>query len=126
MLIGGYAVNIHGYVRMTNDMNVWVRATSENAERVVRALADFGFPRTSLSADLFTNPNSVVRMGVPPLRIEILTSPSGVVFDECYAERTIVEIDQISVPVISLARLRQNKADAARTKDLADLDGLPS
>ena len=69
--------------------------------------------------------NNIVRMGVPPLRIEILTSISGVDFDECFKERLTVQIDDVLVPVISLARLRQNKAASGRLKDLADLDGLP-
>ena len=125
LLIGGYAVSIHGYVRMTNDLDVWVRATAENAERVVRALGEFGFNRSNLSPNLFTNPNSIIRMGVPPLRVEMLTSVSGVEFDSCYAERTMVEIEDVPVPVISLKRLRQNKAAAGRTKDLADLENLP-
>ena len=125
LLVGGYAVNIHGYVRMTNDIDVWVRATPENAERVVRALDQFGFGRATLSPDLFIKPNSIVRLGVPPLRVEILTSPSGVEFDPCYAERITVDIEEIPVPVISLARLRENKAAAGRTKDLVDLENLP-
>lgn len=125
LLIGGYAVTIHGYVRMTNDIDVWVRATPGNAERVVRALVEFGFGRAAIDPHLFLKPNSIVRMGVPPLRIKTLTSPSGVEFDPCYAERTTVEIEEVQVPVISLTRLRQNKAAAGRMKDLADLENLP-
>jgi hypothetical protein len=65
-------------------------------------------------------------MGVPPLRIEVLTSISGVEFDSCYAEREMVQIEEIMVPVISLARLRENKAASGRAKDLADLESLPN
>ncbi len=75
---------------------------------------------------MFLTPGSIVGMGIPPLRIEILTSISGVEFDECYEEREFVEADSILVPVISLARLRQNKAASGRLKDLADLEGLPN
>jgi hypothetical protein len=125
LLIGGYAVNIHGYVRMTNDIDVWVRPTTPNAERVVRALNEFGYTGSAVSPDLFLKSNSMVRMGVPPLRLEILTTPSGVEFEPCYAERIIVQIEEIPVPVISLARLRENKIAAGRTKDLADLENLP-
>lgn len=126
LLIGGYAVNIHGYVRMTNDMDVWVRPTPGNAVRVVSAVREFGFCPPDLVPELFTQPNSVVRMGVPPQRVEILTSPSGIDFDTCYPERVTVEIDEIPIPVISLARLRQNKAAAGRLKDLADIENLPA
>jgi hypothetical protein len=125
LLVGGYAVSIHGYVRMTNDIDVWVRATQENAKRVVRALDEFGFGAAPVSPDLFIRPNSIIRMGVPPLRVEILTSLSGVEFDACYAESITVDIEEIKVPVISLARLRENKAAAGRSKDLADLENLP-
>lgn len=71
------------------------------------------------------SPGQIVRMGVPPLRLEILTGVSGVEFAECYSEREFVNIDGLSVPVISLSRLRENKAAAGRPKDFADLDNLP-
>src|SRR5580658_4167171 len=78
LLIGGYAVGIYGYVRATNDLDIWVSITAENANRVHCALREFGFAEALLTADLFLTPNNVVRMGVPPIRIEILTSISGV------------------------------------------------
>ena len=125
LLIGGYAVNIHGYVRMTNGIDVWVRPVPENAERVLAALSEFGFAATSISPELFVKPNSVVRFGVPPLRVEVLTTPSGVDFDTCHAECLAVENEGVRVFVISLKRLRENKAAAGRSKDLADLENLP-
>ena len=124
LLIGGYAVGIYGHVRATNDLDIWVKVSSENAARIERALRDFGFAVAELTADLFLAPNNVVRMGVPPLRIEILTSISGVEFESCYAERETIQIEEIVVHVISLARLRENKAASARAKDLADLEAL--
>ena len=78
-----------------------------------------------MTSSLFLNRNNVIRMGVPPIRIEILTSISGIEFEACYAEREITRIEEIAVPVISLARLRQNKAASGRAKDLADLENLP-
>jgi hypothetical protein len=125
LLIGGYAVAIYGYIRATNDLDVWVRIDPDNAVRIDRALRQFGFVTAGLTPDLFLVPNNVVRMGVPPIRIEILTSISGVEFGQCYAVREVVRIDDIAVPVISLARLRENKAASARAKDLADLENLP-
>jgi hypothetical protein len=108
LLVGGYAVSIHGYVRATNDLDIWVKISPENALAIVSALRQFGFAASSLSPGLFLAPNNVIRMGVPPIRLEILTSVSGVQFDECYAEREIVTFDEIRVPVISLSRLRAN------------------
>ena len=125
LLIGGYAVGIHGHIRATNDLDVWVNISPENATRIDRALREFGFAAAGLSPGLFLARNNVVRMGVPPIRVEILTSVSGVEFASCYAEKETVRIEDMVVPVISLARLRQNKAASGRAKDLADLESLP-
>jgi len=124
LLVGGYAVGIHGYVRATHDLDIWVKISQENAAKISQSLRQFGFGSAGLSADLFLTPNSMVRMGVPPIRVEVLTTISGVDFEECYAEREIVQIDGMAIPVISLTRLRENKAASGRLKDLADLDGL--
>lgn len=125
LLIGGYAVGIYGHIRATNDLDIWVRVSPENAARTERALREFGFAGAGLTASLFLAPNNVVRMGVPPIRIEILTSISGVEFESCYAEREMIRIEDLVVPTISLARLRENKAASGRAKDLADLESLP-
>lgn len=124
LLIGGYAVGIYGHIRATNDLDIWISVNPENAARVDRALRQFGFA-AGLTPDLFLVPNNIVRMGVPPIRIEILTSVSGVEFDACYAEKEMIQMEEIVVPVISLARLRENKAASGRAKDLADLENLP-
>jgi hypothetical protein len=125
LLIGGYAVGIYGYIRATNDLDVWVNISLDNARRIDRALHEFGFSAAALTADLFLAANSIIRMGVPPIRIEILTSIAGVEFESSYAEREIIQIEEIVVPVISLARLRENKKASGRAKDLADLENLP-
>lgn len=83
LLIGGYAVGCHGYARAIDDLDVWIGIAPANADRVVKALTDFGFDLPELSADLFPQPDKIVRMGVEPLRIEVMTSISGVEFDEC-------------------------------------------
>ena len=125
LLIGGYAVGIHGHIRATNDLDVWVNISPENAARIDRALREFGFAAAELTSSLFLDPNNVVRVGVPPIRIKILTSISGVKFESCYVEEETIRIEEIVVPVSSLARLRQNKAASGRAKDLADLESLP-
>ena len=126
LVIGGYAVGIYGHIRATNDLDIWVNVNPENAARIDRVLRDFGFATVAQTSDVFLARNNVVRMGVPPIRIEILTSISGVEFETCYAEKEIIQIEEIAVPVISLARLRENKAASGRTKDLADLENLPN
>jgi hypothetical protein len=119
LLIGGYAVGIYGHIRATNDLDIWVKVSAENAARIERALGEFGFAAAGLTCDLFLAPNNVIRMGVPPIRVEILTSISGVEFESCYAEKETIQIEEMVVPVISLARLRENKAASARAKGMS-------
>ena len=124
LLIGGYAVGYHGYSRATADMDLWIDIHPDNATRVVSALREFGFSSAELEASLFLEEGKVVRMGVPPVRIEILTTISGVSFGDCYPQRVTAQIDGVEVPVISLAHLKINKRASGRFKDLADLEQL--
>jgi hypothetical protein len=126
LLVGGYAVAVHGYPRATADLDVWVAPTRTNAERLVTVLRTFGFDQPEITPDLFLDPERLIRMGLPPMRLEVLTSISGdVPFDEASERAEIIVIDDIEVPVLSLADLRRNKAAAGRAKDLADLEALP-
>ena len=125
LLLGGYAVSYHGNPRATGDMDVWVAADPPNAERVTEALREFGFAVPELTPALFREPATVIRLGEPPLRIELLTSASGVDFEECYAERIVERMSGVSIPLIGLRHLRQNKRASGRHKDLADLENLP-
>lgn len=125
LLIGGYAVALHGYPRATIDLDIWVRADAENARRIMAALREFGFDSPLLAEGLFVLPDQIVRFGVPPFRIELLTSIAGVVFTECRARAVMLDIDALTVPVISLDDLKINKRAAGRHKDLADLEHLP-
>lgn len=125
LLVGGYAVGHHGYPRVTGDIDVWVRPTPENAARVVEALVAFGFGVDVLRAELFTGSDSIVRMGVPPNRIEILTSLSGVTFGPCWEGRVNDTLDGVPVHILSLSDLKTNKRASGRAKDQADLDELP-
>lgn len=125
LLIGGYAVGYHGYPRSTGDMDVWVARSRENAERLDGALREFGFDLPELSPELFLEEERIVRMGVPPFRIEVLTSISGARFEECYAERKADVIDGVEVNIISLNRLKENKKASGRPKDVNDLENLP-
>jgi hypothetical protein len=125
LLIGGYAVGYYGYVRATADMDVWIARNEENAARTLAAIREFGFDLPDSIQEMFLKPDNVARMGVPPFRIELLTSISGADFDVCYAERVIDTIDEVTVPIISLRHLKINKKASARLKDLADLEHLP-
>jgi hypothetical protein len=122
LLIGGYAVGYHGYPRPTGDMDIWIARNPENAQRVVKALDEFGF---DCPAELLVRENEVIRMGVPPFQLEILTTISGVDFSPCYSERLQVLLDEIEVSLISLPQLKVNKKASGRSKDIADLENLP-
>jgi hypothetical protein len=125
LLVGGYAVGYYGYPRATGDMDIWIAVHPDNANKLMRVLGDFGFGTVGLSEALFLQENKIIRMGNPPIRIEILTSISGVEFSACYAQRVSDVIDDVPVHLIDLAHLKQNKQVAGRYKDLDDLDNLP-
>ena len=125
LLIGGFAVALHGYPRATADMDVWVARNTQNAGRIVAALREFGFDIPTLTAELFLDPDHIVRMGNAPLRIEMLMNIDGVDYEEC-ASRSIVHLVNGSpIPVISLDDLKMNKRASGRAKDLNDLENLP-
>ena len=105
-------------------MDLWVGIHQNNAEKLVAALREFGFNVPQLSVNLFLKAEQIVRMGVPPLRIELLTTISGVQFENCYSERIIDVIDDVEVHIISLEHLKQNKQASGRHKDLDDLQNL--
>jgi len=123
LLIGGYAVNAFGYVRNTVDMDLWIASDAENQKRVLQAIRDFGFQKAP--DDLLREEDAMVRMGVPPLRIEVLKKISGVEFEDCWPRRVFIEDDELRIPSISLEDLKRNKQASGRTKDLLDLEELP-
>ena len=125
LLIGGYAVGYHGYPRSTNDMDIWIPTDPPTAKKMVSALKEFGFDTPKLSEKLFLKEKNIVRMGIAPMRIEILTTISGVNFEECFKQRIIDEIDGMEVNIISLKQLKINKKASGRHKDLDDLENLP-
>lgn len=125
LLIGGYAVGYHGYPRATADMDIWIAIEPRNADRMVSVLREFGFNSPELGPELFLRPWQIIRLGVPPVRIEICTTISGVDFAECYADRVEDTLDGVPVDLIGLAHLKTNKKASGRHQDLADLDQLP-
>lgn len=123
-MIGGYAVGVHGHVRATNDLDLAVSDDDDNAQNVVKALAEFGFGGNDVTSELFTRKNSVVRMGVAPVKIEILNYVNGPGFDGAYRRRKSVTIEDIQVDVIALEDLYENKLTVGRHQDLADVENL--
>lgn len=125
LLIGGYAVGYHGYPRATADMDIWIAMSPANAEKIIAVLKEFGFDLPDLSPELFLKEWQIIRLGVPPVRIEIATTISGVNFSECYAERISDMLDGVEVNIISLKHIKINKKASGRHQDLADLENLP-
>lgn len=125
LLIGGYAVNYYGYARATQDMDIWIAVNPENAERVVATLKEFGFDSPQLTPGLFLDQDRIIRMGTPPMRLEITTRISGVNFQDCFPNRVVEEFDGVPVNLISLKDLKKNKKASGRHKDLNDLENLP-
>ncbi len=125
LLIGGYAVGYYGYPRTTADIDVWVATTPDNAAKLVSVFQQFGMQDPKLTPEIFQQRNKIIRMGVPPMRIEVLTEIDGVAFGECFAAREVVAIDDVQVNLITLKHLRANKLASGRHKDLDDLDHLP-
>ncbi len=123
-LVGGYAMAAHGHPRFTKDLDVWVRMDSANGAALMAALDEFGFGSLGLAAADFNEPDTVVQLGYPPKRIDVLTTPSGVTFDECWPDRLMVTIDQLQIPVLGLQGLIDNKLAAGRDQDLVDVAAL--
>jgi predicted nucleotidyltransferase len=126
LLVGAYAVAVHGFPRATKDIDFFVWATPENAANLMRALAKFGAPLDDISESDFSSEGIIFQIGNSPRRIDIITNISGVKFEHAYANRKAIFIEGIEVPVISLQDLIANKRASGRMQDLADIEKLES
>lgn len=126
LIVGAYAVAAHGYPRATGDLDIWIRADEGTAPRVMRALAAFGAPIGDLSAADFSVPSLVFQIGIPPGRIDILTTISGVDFSDAWENRMHIRLDEITFDIIGRADLIRNKKTSGRPKDIADVAALES
>lgn len=124
LIVGAYAHGFYGAPRMSGDLGLLVQPSAENTGRIMAALAAFGFGDVGLSAEDFQRPDVVIQLGVPPVRVDLLTGLSGVTWEEAWAGRITGEFGGVSVAFIGLADLRRNKLAAGRQKDLADLEAL--
>lgn len=124
LVIGGYALAIHGHPRYTKDIDIWVEMTTENAEKIITALTEFGFGSVGLKTEDFTTPDQIIQLGYPPSRIDIITTPDGIDFTTCYQNKISIELNSILVNFIDLENLKKNKQASGRLQDLADLEKL--
>ena len=124
LLVGAHALAVHGHIRATKDLDVWVRPSLENADRVLEALHRFGAPTQNVAREDFAHPGITVQIGVDPLRIDILTAVDGVQFDEAWGNHITSGFADQTVNVISKDDLIRNKRESGRMQDLADVEAL--
>ncbi len=124
LIVGGYAVGVHGYPRFTGDLDIWLNPTVENATKILKCIDLFGFGTLNFTEKDFTKEENVIQLGYPPLRIDLLTTIDGVKFQDCYKNKVIFEMDDLQVNFISYNDLIKNKTSSGRLRDLDDIENL--
>ena len=124
LIVGGYAVGIHGHPRYTGDLDIWLNATPQNAAQILKSVNEFGFASFKLTKEDFTKPGNVIQLGYPPLRIDLLTEIDGVTFEACFKNRKGVIIEGLTVNFIGYNDLLKNKKESGRPRDIDDIDNL--
>ncbi len=124
LIVGGYAVGIHGHPRYTGDLDIWLNSTEKNAKKILDCVNEFGFGSFNLTIGDFTKEGNVIQLGYPPLRIDLLTEIDGVSFEECFKNKKVVELEGLNVFFIGYQDLLKNKKESGRLKDMDDIDNL--
>ena len=124
LIVGGYAVGVHGHPRYTGDLDIWLNPTKENATKILNCVNEFGFEFFQLSIEDFMKEGNVIQLGYPPLRIDLLTQIDGVTFMECYENKKLVEIDGLIINFIGYNDLIKNKSSSGRLRDIDDINNL--
>jgi hypothetical protein len=124
LVVGGYAVGLHGFPRYTGDLDIFVAISRSNAANLVKVFSDFGFSDLGLTETDFLEDETIVEIGREPAKIQILTGIDGVAFDACYRRRLMFEDENLPIPFISFDDLVANKASSPRAKDKIDLEEL--
>ena len=124
MIVGGYAVAFHGYPRFTNDIDIFFSASKKNTDRIIRALVEFGFPKSILTADVFLEEGNIVTFGVAPVRVDFINDIDGIKYPDARKARVRGRYGNIDVFFIGRDDLIKNKLSTTRTKDKADVEEL--
>ena len=124
LVVGGYAVALHGHPRYTKDLDVWIELSPKNAENIINALEEFGFGSLGLTPEDFLERDQIIQLGYPPNRIDILTTLKDIQFNDCYKEKVEIQIQGIKINFIDLENLKLNKRATGRPQDLADAENL--
>ena len=124
LVVGGYAVGFHGSPRFTGDIDFWLAISRTNASKIMKVLSDFGFTSLDITEDDFLNQDLIIQLGYEPVRIDLLTSVTGLNFQDCFPRRMEADFSGLKVNFIHLNDLKINKSLTGRNKDLGDLDSL--
>ncbi|MFQ5603710.1 MAG: hypothetical protein ACE5HS_10620 [bacterium] len=124
LIVGGYALALHGHPRYTKDLDIWVYLNKVNAENLIKAINQFGFGSLGLQPEDFLDPETIIQLGYPPSRIDLILALKGVDFDHCYSNKVEVQVDEILMNFIDLENFKKNKRATGRLQDLADLEKL--
>ena len=124
LVVGGYAVAFHGYPRYTKDLDVWIDLSPENADKIIKALKDFGFGSLGIKSEDFLKSDQIIQLGYPPDRIDILTTLKMIKFNDCYKDRIEIEIQGTKINFIDIENLKKNKRATGRPQDVADAENL--
>ena len=124
LVVGGYAVALHGNPRYTKDLDIWIEPSPDNAKKILNALGKFGFSSLELEVKDFLEKDQIIQLGYPPNRIDLLTTLTGLNFEKCYRSRVQVKIQDIFINFIDIENLKKNKRATGRTQDLADIENL--
>jgi predicted nucleotidyltransferase len=124
VVVGGYAVGVHGFPRYTGDLDVFVAISRENADRLIGVFGEFGFSSLNLKSEDFLEPNIVIEIGREPMKIQVLTGIDGISFEQCRIDRIFVDDSGLRIPFIGFDSLLANKAASPRNKDRIDLEEL--
>lgn len=126
LIVGAYAMGAHGYPRATGDFDIWVESSMENSAKIYKSLTEFGAPVSNITEKTFAEKGTIFQIGVAPRRIDITTHIDGVMFEDAYAAKELIEIESIRVPFISKENLIKNKQSTGRDKDKIDVKYLKS
>jgi hypothetical protein len=124
LIVGGYALALHGHPRYTKDLDIWIEMSPDNADKIMKVLEKFGLSSLELKPEDFLEKNQIIQLGYPPNRIDLLTELKDVEFDECYATRVQVIIQNVKINFIDIENLKKNKRATGRLQDLADVEKL--
>jgi len=124
LVVGGYAFAVHAFPRFTNDLDIWIETDVKNAEKILQVLHDFGFKELEVTIEDLTNPDRIIQLGYPPLRIDLLTDIDGVDFSTAWGNKDSSSYGKQKINIINRELFIRNKLASGRQKDKEDLEKL--